>query len=82
MTATDTQRAVAWWLFACCALVFATMVVGGVTRLTHSGLSIVEWKPLIGALPPLSEAHWLELFARYQQTPEFQKVNHDMTLDG
>ena len=82
MTANDTQRAVAWWLFACCALVFATMVVGGVTRLTHSGLSIVEWKPLIGALPPLTEAHWLELFARYQQTPEFQKVNHDMTLDG
>jgi cytochrome c oxidase assembly protein subunit 15 len=63
-------------------MVFVTMVVGGVTRLTHSGLSIVEWKPLIGALPPLSEAHWLELFAKYQQTPEFQKVNHDMTLDG
>ncbi len=63
-------------------MVFLTMVVGGVTRLTHSGLSIVEWKPLIGALPPLSEAHWLELFAKYQQTPEFQKVNHDMTLDG
>jgi cytochrome c oxidase assembly protein subunit 15 len=76
------QRAVAWWLFACCALVFATMVVGGVTRLTHSGLSIVEWQPLIGALPPLTEMHWLELFARYQQTPEFQKVNHDMSLDG
>ena len=82
MTTTSTQRAVAWWLFACCAMVFATMVVGGVTRLTHSGLSIVEWKPLIGALPPLTEAHWLELFAKYQQTPEFQKVNHDMTLDG
>ena len=78
----NSQRAVAWWLFACCAMVFLTMVVGGVTRLTHSGLSIVEWKPLIGALPPLSEAHWLELFAKYQQTPEFQKVNHDMTLDG
>ncbi|MBK7768348.1 MAG: COX15/CtaA family protein [Sulfuritalea sp.] len=82
MTTDNPQRAVAWWLFACCALVFLTLVVGGVTRLTHSGLSIVEWKPLIGALPPLSEAHWLELFAKYQQTPEFQKVNHDMTLDG
>ena len=82
MTTNNPQRTVAWWLFACCALVFATMVVGGVTRLTHSGLSIVEWKPLIGAMPPLSEAHWLELFAKYQQTPEFQKVNHDMTLDG
>ena len=76
------QRAVAWWLFACCAMVFLTMVIGGVTRLTHSGLSIVEWQPLIGALPPLSEVHWQELFAKYQQTPEFQKVNHDMTLDG
>jgi cytochrome c oxidase assembly protein subunit 15 len=82
MTTTNSQRAVAWWLFACCALVFLTMVVGGVTRLTHSGLSIVEWKPLIGALPPLSHADWLELFAKYQQTPEFIKRNHDMTLEG
>lgn len=55
MTTPGSQRAVAWWLFACCFMVFATMVVGGVTRLTHSGLSIVEWQPLIGALPPLSE---------------------------
>ncbi|MBI5791711.1 MAG: COX15/CtaA family protein [Rhodocyclales bacterium] len=82
MTQNNSQRAVAWWLFACCAMVFVTMVVGGVTRLTHSGLSIVEWKPLIGALPPLSHADWLELFAKYQQTPEFIKRNHDMTLDG
>ncbi|MFA4969418.1 MAG: COX15/CtaA family protein [Sulfuritalea sp.] len=82
MNTDNQQRAVAWWLFACCAMVFLTMVVGGVTRLTHSGLSIVEWKPLIGALPPLSHADWLELFAKYQQTPEFIKRNHDMTLDG
>ena len=82
MSTSNPQRAVAWWLFACCTMVFLTMVVGGVTRLTHSGLSIVEWKPLIGALPPLSHADWMELFAMYQQTPEFQKVNHDMTLDG
>ena len=82
MNYNNPPRAVAWWLFACCAMVFFTMVVGGVTRLTHSGLSIVEWKPLIGALPPLSHADWLELFAKYQQTPEFIKRNHDMTLDG
>ncbi|MCF8199317.1 MAG: COX15/CtaA family protein [Sulfuritalea sp.] len=82
MNTTNPQRAVAWWLFACCAMVFATMVVGGVTRLTHSGLSIVEWQPLIGALPPLSHADWLELFGKYQQTPEFIKRNHDMTLEG
>ena len=76
------HRAVAWWLFVCCAMVFVTLVVGGVTRLTHAGLSIVEWKPLIGALPPLTDAHWQELFAKYQQTPEFRLRNHDMTMDG
>lgn len=63
-------------------MVFVTLVIGGVTRLTHAGLSIVEWQPLIGALPPLSETHWQELFAKYQQTPEFLLRNHDMTLDG
>ena len=46
------ERAVAIWLLACCALVFAMVVVGGITRLTHSGLSIVEWQPIVGALPP------------------------------
>jgi cytochrome c oxidase assembly protein subunit 15 len=56
--------------------------VGGVTRLTRSGLSIVEWQPLVGAIPPLSEAAWQELFARYRQTPEFRLVNFDMTLEG
>ena len=79
---TEPNRAVAWWLFACCAMVFATLIVGGVTRLTHSGLSIVEWQPLLGAIPPLGEAHWQELFAKYQQSPQFQKVNVGMTLDG
>lgn len=63
-------------------MVFLTLIVGGVTRLTHSGLSIVEWQPLIGALPPLSEANWQTLFAKYQQTPEFILRNHDMTLAG
>jgi len=76
------RRAVAAWLLACAALVFLIVVVGGVTRLTRSGLSIVEWQPLIGALPPLSEAHWQELFAKYKQTPEFRLVNFDMTLEG
>ena len=75
MNMSKSPGTVAWWLFACCAMVFVTMVVGGVTRLTHSGLSIVEWKPLIGALPPLSHADWLELFAKYQQTPEFIQRN-------
>ena len=51
----NSERAVAFWLLACCALLFAMVVVGGVTRLTHSGLSIVEWQPLMGALPPLND---------------------------
>lgn len=76
------RRQVAAWLLACAGMVFATLVIGGVTRLTHSGLSIVEWQPLLGAIPPLTEAEWLEVFAKYQQTPEFHQVNHDMTLDG
>jgi cytochrome c oxidase assembly protein subunit 15 len=74
--------AVAAWLFACCALVFAMVVVGGVTRLTHSGLSIVEWQPIVGALPPLTEAQWLEAFTKYQATPEFRQVNHAMDVEA
>jgi cytochrome c oxidase assembly protein subunit 15 len=78
----DTRRAVALWLLVCAAMVFAMVVVGGVTRLTHSGLSIVEWQPLIGTVPPLSEADWQDEFAKYRQTPEFKQVNHDMDLAG
>jgi cytochrome c oxidase assembly protein subunit 15 len=74
------NRAIAVWLFVCCALVFAMIVVGGVTRLTHSGLSIVEWQPLVGTLPPLTDAQWQETFAKYQLTPEFRQVNHAMSL--
>src|SRR5512147_2804181 len=75
------RRAVAAWLLACCALVFAMLVVGGVTRLTHSGLSIVEWQPIVGVIPPLSVQEWEETFAKYKKTPEFEKVNHQMSLD-
>ncbi len=74
--------AVAAWLLACCALVFAMVVVGGVTRLTHSGLSIVEWQPILGTLPPVNAAEWQETFAKYQLTPEYQKVNQGMSLDA
>jgi cytochrome c oxidase assembly protein subunit 15 len=76
------RRQIAVWLLVCCALVFAMVVVGGVTRLTHSGLSMVEWQPLVGALPPLDEQAWQETFDKYKQTPEFRLVNFDMTLDG
>ncbi len=75
------RRQIALWLFVCSAMVFAILVVGGVTRLTHSGLSIVEWQPIIGIMPPLNQAEWDEAFDKYKQTPEFQKVNHQMSLD-
>ncbi len=74
------ERPVAMWLFVCCALVFAMVVVGGVTRLTHSGLSITEWQPIMGTLPPLTDTQWQEAFAKYQLTPEYRQVNHDMSL--
>jgi cytochrome c oxidase assembly protein subunit 15 len=74
------HRAIAAWLLVCCALVFAMVVVGGVTRLTHSGLSIVEWQPIVGTLPPLGDAAWQETFEKYKLTPEFRQVNHAMSL--
>lgn len=75
-------RAVALWLFICAAFTFAMVVVGGITRLTESGLSIVEWQPLAGALPPLSEADWAALFAKYRATPQYRKVFSEIGLQG
>ena len=75
------RRQIAIWLFVCCAMVFATLVVGGVTRLNHAGLSIVEWQPLVGAIPPMNPGEWSEVFHKYQQTPEFLKINSSMTID-
>lgn len=73
-------NAIANWLLAVALLVFAMVVVGGVTRLTESGLSITEWKPVSGAIPPLSESAWMEAFAKYRQIPEYQLINKGMTL--
>src|SRR5262249_1536670 len=73
---------VALWLLVCCALVFAMVVVGGITRLTHSGLSIVEWQPIVGAVPPLNENDWQEAFRKYQDSPQFRQVNPHMDLTG
>ena len=69
------------WLLAVAALVFVMVIVGGATRLTDSGLSITEWQPLLGAIPPLNEQHWLEAFEKYRQIPEYQLVNKGMSLD-
>jgi heme a synthase len=76
------DRQVAGWLIFCAAVIFGMILLGGVTRLTHSGLSMVEWKPLVGIIPPLSEQAWLETFEKYKQFPEYQKVNLGMSLEG
>ena len=76
----DRSKAVAIWLFVTAALVLAMVMVGGATRLTDSGLSITEWKPVTGALPPLSDADWQAEFARYRQIPQYAQVNAGMTL--
>lgn len=73
-------NAVANWLLAVAFLVFAMVVVGGITRLTESGLSITEWKPVSGAIPPMTEAAWQEAFAKYKAIPEYQLINKGMTL--
>lgn len=70
------------WLAVLFALVVAMIAVGGLTRLTDSGLSITEWRPVTGALPPMSEADWQAEYARYQASPEFQLQNHQMTLSA
>jgi len=76
------RKQVAAWLLICCALVFGIVVVGGATRLTQSGLSIVEWQPLVGTVPPLTDADWQEIFQKYRHTPQYQKVNQGMALEA
>jgi len=77
----DNDRAIMRWLQLCLLLVFAMIILGGVTRLTDSGLSMVTWHPT-GMLPPLSQEQWQTEFEKYQQYPEFQKLNREMQLDG
>jgi len=74
--------AVRVWLYCVAAMIFLTLVVGGATRLTESGLSITEWKPVTGVLPPLSQADWQAEFAKYQQIPQYQQINKGMTIDA
>ncbi|MCA9546692.1 MAG: COX15/CtaA family protein [Myxococcales bacterium] len=77
---TDHTPAVRRWLWFVFALITAMVAIGGITRLTGSGLSMVEWRPLMGTLPPLSEAEWLRVFDQYKLSPQYAKVNHWMTL--
>ena len=74
------DRQIALWLLSCAAVIYAMILLGGVTRLTESGLSMVEWRPIMGIWPPVGDAAWQEVFAKYQQFPEYQKINHGMSL--
>lgn len=75
------SKATGYWLLATSSLVFGIVVLGGLTRLTESGLSMTEWKPVTGLLPPMSDADWLEEFTKYQESPEFKQLNSHITLD-
>lgn len=77
---TRDRRAIRVWLYGVCLLIFAMIVVGGATRLTESGLSITEWKPIHGVIPPLSVAEWEEELEKYRQIPEYQLINKGMSL--
>ncbi|NNL89532.1 MAG: COX15/CtaA family protein [Marinicaulis sp.] len=79
-TSSAAARRIAIWLFLMCGLVSVMVIVGGATRLTDSGLSIVEWRPVTGAIPPMSEAAWLSEFEKYKTIPEYQEVNYGMSL--
>ncbi|GLR84902.1 COX15/CtaA family protein [Bradyrhizobium iriomotense] len=76
----DPHRAVRWWLVSVAALIALMVLVGGATRLTESGLSIVEWKPVTGSVPPLSETRWTEAFEAYKKIPQYRELNAGMSL--
>ncbi|MEP9374122.1 COX15/CtaA family protein [Mesorhizobium sp. KR1-2] len=75
------RKLVRGWLYAVLVVLFALVMVGGATRMTGSGLSITEWKPIHGVIPPLNQAEWQEEFEKYQQIPQYEQINKDMTLD-
>ena len=75
-----TNKQITIWLISACLLIFLMVIIGGVTRLTRSGLSMVEWHPISGAVPPMNDSAWETEFEKYQQYPEYQKLNQGMTL--
>ncbi len=75
------NKSIFYWLISGCLLIFLMVLIGGITRLTNSGLSMVEWKLIMGIIPPLNEAQWVEVFDKYKQFPEYQLVNTHFTLD-
>lgn len=81
MRAENYSKQIINWLYFTAFMVFSMAIIGAITRLTESGLSMVEWKPFIGAVPPLNEAEWMRVFGLYQQTPEYININAGMSLD-
>lgn len=77
----EKNKSVIIWLLSGCALIFLMVIIGGITRLTNSGLSMVDWKLIMGAIPPLTEAEWQETFNQYKNFPEYQMVNNHFTLN-
>jgi heme a synthase len=76
----SSDRAIGIWLLACCAMIFLMVLIGGITRLTESGLSITEWKPVEGVLPPLGTAAWQDAFTQYKAIPQYEAIHAEMTL--
>jgi cytochrome c oxidase assembly protein subunit 15 len=76
------NRRIAGWLLVCCLMIYAMVILGGVTRLTGSGLSMVEWDPIFGIVPPLHQEDWEAVFSRYRQSPEYRHINIGMDLEG
>ncbi len=77
----NSNRAIAIWLLVVAALIFSMVILGGVTRLTRSGLSMVEWEPIMGIVPPLSQEQWQETFDKYKNFPEYKKINLDLNVE-
>jgi cytochrome c oxidase assembly protein subunit 15 len=75
------RRHLRTWFWSVAGMTLSVLVVGGITRLTQSGLSIVDWEPFVGVIPPLTETDWLDVFGRYQEFPEYQQLRQGMTLD-
>ena len=77
----EMKNAIAFWLYVLCGMIFLMVIVGGLTRLTHSGLSMVNWRPVTGWLPPISIDDWENAFGLYKNTPEYNQKNYGMSLE-
>ncbi len=77
----NARRYITIWLITACVMILSMVVIGGITRLTQSGLSMVEWKPVTGVIPPMSQEAWEKEFDLYKEFPQYQKVNYHMTLE-